>query len=98
MNEHGEILKQEKFPNERRELERIFKDIDDTKIAMEACYCWQPVYELLESMGHEVKLAHPMRTRIIAEAKIKTDALDSEALAHLLRANLLPTSYVPPKE
>jgi len=98
MNEHGEILKQEKFPNERRELERIFKDIDDAKIAMEACYCWQPVYELLESMGYEVKLAHPMKTRIIAEAKIKTDALDSEALAHLLRANLLPTSYVPPKE
>jgi transposase len=98
MNEHGEILKQEKFPNERTELERIFKNIDDAKVAMEACYCWQPVYELLESMDHEVKLAHPMRTRIIAEAKIKTDALDSEALAHLLRANLLPTSYVPPKE
>lgn len=98
MNEHGGILKQEKFLNERRELERIFKGIDDAKIAMEACYCWQPVYELLESMGYEVKLAHPMKTRIIAEAKIKTDATDSEALAHLLRANLLPTSYVPPRE
>lgn len=60
MNEQGEILRQEKFPNEWRELERIFKGIDDAKVAMEACYCWQPVYELLESMGHEVKLAHPM--------------------------------------
>jgi predicted NBD/HSP70 family sugar kinase len=26
MNEHGEILKQEKFPNERRELERICQE------------------------------------------------------------------------
>ncbi len=98
MNERGEILKQEKFPNERMELERVFKGIGDAKVAMEACYCWQPTYELIESMGYEVKLAHPAKTRIIAEAKIKTDAADSERLAHLLRANLLPTSYVPPKE
>ena len=39
-----------------------------------------------------------MKTGIIAEAKVKTDAKDSEALAHLLRADLLPTSYVPPRE
>jgi len=98
MDEHGRILKQEKFPNERLEFERILKGIDDAKIAMEACYCWQPPYEFFESRGFEVKLTHPIKTRIIAEAKIKTDAADSEALAHLLRADLLPTSYVPPKE
>jgi len=98
MDEHGRILKQEKFPNERLEFERILKGIDDAKVAMEACYCWQPIHELLENMGYEVKLAHPLKTRIIADAKIKTDATDSEALAHLLRADLLPTSYVPPKE
>jgi transposase len=98
MDEQGKILRQEKFLNERLELERVLKGIDDAKVAMEACYCWQPVYEFLEEKGFEVKLAHPMKTRIIAEAKIKTDAIDSEALAHLLRANLLPTSYVPPKE
>lgn len=98
MNERGRILKQEKFPNERQEIERIFKRIGDAKVAMEACYCWQPIYEQLEAMGRELKLAHPTKTRIIAEAKIKTDTIDSEALAHLLRADLLPTSYVPPKE
>ena len=65
---------------------------------MEASYCWQPVYDFLEEKGLEVNLAHPLKTRVIAEAKIKTDATDSEALAHLLRADLLPTSYVPPKE
>jgi len=98
MDERGRILKQEKLLNERQELERFLRGIDDARVAMEASYCWQPVYEFLESKGHEVKLAHPMKTRIIAEAKIKTDATDSEALAHLLRANLLPTSYVPPRE
>ena len=97
MDEQGNVIKQEKFRNEPEEFERILEGIDDAKIAMEASCCWQPAYELLEDMDYEVKLAHPMKTRLIAEAKIKTDAGDSEALAHLLRTNLLPTSYVPPK-
>jgi transposase len=29
---------------------------------------------------------------------VKTDKIDSETLAHLLRADLLPESYVPPQE
>jgi transposase len=98
MNERGEILKQEKFANEGLEIERFFRGIDDAKVAIEASYSWMPVYELLEGKGYEVKLAHPKETRIIAKAKVKTDKVDSERLAHLLRSNLLPTSYVPPKE
>ncbi len=34
-------------------------------------------------------MAHPLRTRAIADAKI---------LADLTRGNLLPTSWIPPKE
>ena len=98
MDEHGQILMQEKFSNQPEELERILKGIGDAKVALEACYCWQPIYDFLESRGYEVVLAHPTKTRIIAEAKVKTDALDSERLSHLLRSDLLPTSYVPPKE
>jgi len=45
-----------------------------------------------------IRHAHPLKVKAIAEAKIKTDEIDSETLAHLLRANLLPESYVPPKE
>jgi hypothetical protein len=44
-----------------------------------------------------VKLAHPLKTRAIAEARIKTDSIDSETLAHLLRTDLLPDSYMPAK-
>ncbi|MGQ9788794.1 MAG: hypothetical protein ACUVQM_05790 [Candidatus Hadarchaeaceae archaeon] len=61
-------------------------------MAMEASLCWQPVYEMLDGLGSELKLTHPMKTRIIAKAKIKKDAKDSEVLVHPLRTNLLPTS------
>ena len=46
----------------------------------------------------DVKLAHPYKTRAIAEARIKNDSLDAKMLANLLRANLIAESYVPPKE
>lgn len=98
LDERGQVLKEEKFLNERAEFEHFFESIDDAEVAMEATYCWQPPYELLESMGYKVKLAHPKKTRAIAEMKIKTDAKDSEALAQLLMLDWLPTSYVPPKE
>jgi len=37
-------------------------------------------------------LSHPSKTRIIAEAKIKTDKIDSKNPAKLLRADFLPLS------
>ncbi|KXA91049.1 hypothetical protein AKJ64_04995, partial [candidate division MSBL1 archaeon SCGC-AAA259E17] len=43
-------------------------------------------------------LAHPKRTRIITDEKIKTDAKASEALAQLTRTGWLPEAWVPPKE
>jgi transposase len=45
-----------------------------------------------------MKLANPVKTRAIAEAKIKTDKLDSKTLAHLLRGDLIAECYVPSKE
>lgn len=100
MDEDGRILKQAGFPNLPESIDTFFNDvdIDDAEVALEATYAWLPVYEQLEEMGIEAKLAHPYKTRIIAEEKIKTDRKDSEALAHLLRSKLLPESYVAPKE
>ena len=49
-------------------------------------------------MADEVLLAHPLKVRAIADARIKTDKLDSEMLAHLLRADLIPEAYAPSKE
>jgi transposase len=48
-------------------------------------------------MRYVVKLANPVRTRAIAEARIKTDSVDASTLADLLRANLVAESYIPPK-
>jgi transposase len=39
-----------------------------------------------------------LKTRSIAEAKIKTDKLDAKTLAHLLRGDNIAECYVPSKE
>ncbi len=55
-------------------------------------------YEALEKEQIHVTLSNPLKTRAIAEARIKTDKIDARLLAHLLRANLVAESYVPDKQ
>ena len=65
-------------------------------VALEATGSWQHVAAMLESEGAEVVLSHPRRTRAIASAKVKTDAIDARTLADLLRGGLLPQAYLAP--
>lgn len=59
---------------------------------------WIRPHDLLEENGITTLLANPLKTRIIAEARLKDDKLDSNVLADLLRANLVYESFVPDKE
>jgi transposase len=68
------------------------------KAVLEAGYGWGPIYDWIGEAAEEVVLAHPLKVRAIAEAKIKTDGLDSEMLARLLRADLIPEAYASSKE
>jgi transposase len=70
----------------------------EAKIALEATYGWEWLADLLEDAGYELHLAHPLRTKAIAAARVKTDAVDARTLAHLLRADLLPEAYIAPRE
>lgn len=67
-----------------------------TKVALEACNGWYWVVDALEKNGAEVHLAHPLKTKLIAESKVKTDKIDAKVLANLLRTNFLPESYLAP--
>jgi len=64
------------------------------EVAVEACNGWYWVVDELEKMGAKVHLAHPLKTKLIAEAKVKTDKIDAKALYDLLRTGFLPESYI----
>ncbi len=96
----GNLLAEEKFDNHKCNFEKFLKEFnpEETKIVIESSSIWEYIYEILDGMKFEVKLANPSKTRAIAEARIKTDSIDASTLCDLLRANLICESYIPPKE
>lgn len=68
------------------------------KAVLEATCNYYWMYQQLKHLGCEVILAHPLKTRAIADAKVKNDRLDASILADLLRADLVPQSYIPDEE
>ena len=100
ITEKGKIVEEARIKNSREDIARFFSRFKEKEIsiAMEACYAYEPVYEALESLGFASKLCHPLKTKAIAYARVKTDRIDARILADLLRSNLLPEAYVPKKE
>lgn len=67
-----------------------------THLVVEASAGIWPVYDRLVSAGAaEVLVAHPLRTKAIAAARVKTDRVDARTLALLGRGGLIPTVWVP---
>jgi transposase len=97
MTDKGRIVGQKKLPS-NGEIVEFLKAFDESmEVAIEATPSWYWLYDQLEEEGFDVKLSHPLKTKAIAYAKVKTDKVDSSTLAHLLRSDLLPLSYVPGK-
>jgi transposase len=69
-----------------------------TSVAFEAAYGWGWLADLLDELGLEAHMAHPLRCKAIASARLKNDKVDARTLAHLLRADLLPEAWIAPKE
>ncbi len=92
----GQVLIQRKLQNE--DIPAFLDMTKPEKLAMEASTYIIPLYRKLTENGYNVTVSHPRKTRLIAEARIKSDRVDSRALAELLRLDSLPTSYIPPRE
>lgn len=95
----GTQVSQERFGSSDAELIDYLGRLPGHKhVVLEACTLWEHFYDAAERTGASVVLSNPYRTRLIAEASLKSDKLDSEALATLLRLNSIPRSYAPPPE
>src|SRR4030095_14091947 len=99
LDEQGRTLKSGKVPNTAEAVHAFVAPYrDGGEAVIEATRNWTIMYDLLETELAAVHLAHPLKVRAIAEARIKTDRIDSRILAHLLRCDLLPRAYVRPRE
>jgi transposase len=99
MDQAGVVLRQQRILSNREAMGELIKSFPSpVNVALEATRNWYWMYDFLADKVNSVKLAHPPKTKLIAEARIKTDKLDSRVLADLLRTNYLPTCYVPDQE
>lgn len=95
---HGKVVKEAKFLNTIQSLDHFLGGMQpETEFALEACGFYEPIYDWIDDRGYNVTLAHPLKVKAIASAKIKTDTIDARTLAQLKRVDLLPASFVPPK-
>jgi transposase len=68
------------------------------EVAVEATVNTFAIARLLEEHVARVVISNPLRTRAIAEAKVKTDKVDARVLAELLAAGYLPGIWRPDEE
>ena len=94
----GKILSKINLGSKREDISyylRAQAKGDDLKVAIEASYNWLYYYRILEDITPNITVAHPLKTRIIGESRVKTDKIDSEVLAYMLKADMLPKVYIP---
>ena len=68
------------------------------RVALEATTNTWSVLAVLRPHVAAVVVGNPLKTKAIAEAKVKTDKVDAEVLAQLLRCDYLPAVWHPDEQ
>ena len=97
-NEDGRVEGRGTVNNTKEEVQRFLEPYRPGIAVVEATRNWGLIYDWLDEVLDDVTLAHPLKVKAIAEARIKTDKISADILADLLRAGLLPKAYAPSKQ
>jgi transposase len=74
-----------------------FEQLRPFRAVIEATRAYRWLYKELSPLG-TILLAHPLRLRAMVQRRSKTDRLDAQLLAQLLRINQIPLAYIPSEE
>jgi transposase len=95
----GIILKQANVKNTSHDILNYFHQFKGKHIAtVETTGGWYWMSDLLESNNIDLLLAHAKFIKAIAYAKVKTDKVDSQILAQLLRMDFIPKAHKIPND
>ena len=94
----GRVLEKKKLDTDRGEITKFLSPYKGAELAVEPVSQWYVYADLIQQLGINVHLAHPMKVKAIAFAKVKTDSIDAGVLCDLLRSDLLPEAYFSTKE
>lgn len=97
LDRRGKALFRESVDCRRESLEAFAraKLRKTDRLAVEATANTWAVADILRPFVAAVTVGNPLQVKAIAQAKVKTDKIDAEVLAHLLRCDYLPTVWTP---
>ena len=94
VDENGMVVKQQRLENVDEHLLGYFRCLPGPHQAVvESTTGWYWLNDLLSDHGIELVLAHAKYLKAISYAKVKTDKIDSQTLATLLRQGLIPRAH-----
>ena len=99
VGQDGAVLLHRSLPCDRdRFLLAIAPFREDLVVAVECVYSWYWLADVCAKEGIAFVLGHALYMRIIHGAKAKSDRIDSEKTAVLLRGGLMPRAYAYPAD
>ena len=91
----GALVRQADLPTRREAITAYFATLPGPHQAVVECTgMWYWLRDLLVPHGIDLHLAHAKYLKAISYAKVKTDAVDAETLAQLLRVQLIPEAHM----
>jgi transposase len=97
VRDNGEVMEPVKIAcRETEAIGEVIRSLVPFRAVIEASGTYRWLYDLLRPHG-TVLLAHPLRLRAMIQRRSKTDKLDAQLLANLLRINQIPLAYIPPE-
>src|SRR3954463_7141777 len=97
MSEAGERLDTVRICNDPMVLAaEIAKAGEHPQVVLEATHGWYWAVDVLQEVGAEVHLAHPLGVKGFAYRRVKNDVRDAADLADLLRMGRLPEAWIAP--
>lgn len=89
----GNLLSTHKLANDKKLIKEFFAPYPGIECVVESCRGYEWLVDYLKELGLTVHLSNPYKTRLIAQAKCKTDKIDSTKLMQLLAKGFIVTCY-----
>jgi len=98
MNAEGEMLGCVRIPSQPLELAQAMAEAGDhPEVVLESAYGWYWAADLLQELGANVHLAHPLGNNW-GHRRVKNDERDARDLAAMLRLGRLAEGWIAPPE
>jgi transposase len=99
LNTTGEIVFHKNLPCSVENLKKVISNFgSDIVIGVECIFTWYWIADFCAENNIDFALGHALYMKAIHGGKTKSDKIDSEKIANMLRGGMFPLAYAYPKE